>query len=98
MIYKRPESIEISSQTYADRYGSEQQAKQHFFNIGAGAWSHPCWTNVALPAQTEAFAKIQAPFIAHDLVNDSTLPIAPPTASIVRMSWNIFRKQPCWRS
>jgi SAM-dependent methyltransferase len=75
MIYKRPESVEISESYYRALYGTELLAKQRLYNIGAGAWSHPCWTNIDLPAQTEAFAKIQAPCIHHDLIKQPVLPI-----------------------
>lgn len=80
MVYKRPASIEITSQIYSERYGDEKTARSRLFNIGAGAWQHPGWTNIDLPAQTEAFARIQAPFIAHNLVEEAALPIADQSA------------------
>lgn len=75
MIYKRPLSIVIPVDQYLIEYGNEDAAKNRFFNIGSGTWSHPCWSNLDLPAQTPEFAAIQAPCIHHDLVNQSDLPI-----------------------
>lgn len=86
MIYQRPDSVEISLEDYIRRYGSEEKARQRLYNIGAGSWSHSCWTNLDLPAQTEAYAKIQAPCIHHDLVSESALPIATGTADAVYCS------------
>jgi len=79
MIYKRPSSINITVNEYVKKFGSVEKAKNHFFNIGAGSWFHPCWTNIDLPAQSPEFASIQAPCIHHDLVKDSRLPIMSDT-------------------
>lgn len=86
MIYKRPDSIEISINDYLTLYGTELDAKRRLYNIGAGAWSHACWTNIDLPAQTEAFAAIQAPCIHHDLIKQSVLPIPEATVDAVYCS------------
>lgn len=75
MIYNRPHSIEIPIDQYITEFGSEKEEKLRFFNIGSGTWSHSCWSNIDLPAQTPAFAKIQSPCIHHDLVTQSELPI-----------------------
>ena len=74
-IYQRPHSIEVSESDYLNTYSSTEEAKSRLFNIGSGSWSHPCWTNVDLPPQSEAFAAIQAPCIHHDLVAESALPL-----------------------
>jgi len=75
MIYKRPYSVKVSENDYLSFFGSLENAKRSNYNIGAGVWSHPFWTNLDLPPQSEAFAAIQAPFIKIDLVNDKSLPI-----------------------
>lgn len=75
MVYHRPSSLTTSEADYVERYGSVEEARRHLYNVGAGAWSHPCWSNIDLPAQSEAFANIQAPFIAHDLVSEERLPL-----------------------
>jgi hypothetical protein len=80
VIYKRPKSIVVPVDQYISEYGSEDAAKMRFFNIGSGTWTHPCWSNLDLPAQTPEFAAIQAPCIHHDLVNQSELPIATNSA------------------
>lgn len=79
MIYSRPHSIQIPIDHYINEYANQDAAKACLYNIGAGTWVHPCWSNLDLPAQTPAFAAIQAPFIPHDLVNQTELPI--PTQS-----------------
>ena len=75
MIYNRPTSIEVKKDEYIKSFGSVENAKQKFYNIGAGTWEHPCWNNIDLPAQTPEFAAIQAPCINHDLVKNEKLPI-----------------------
>ena len=78
-IYNRPESVEIPLESYLAVYGSEEAARARLFNVGAGVWSHPCWTNLDLPPQSEAFARIQSPCVFHDLVAQRELPIASAT-------------------
>lgn len=75
IIYNRPDSVLIDIEQYINKYGSVDQSKSKFFNIGAGTWEHPCWTNLDLPAQTTEYARIQAPCVHHDLVNNPKLPI-----------------------
>ena len=75
MVYNRPSSISVPTDSYLERYGKIEIAKNNFYNLGAGTWEHPCWTNIDLPAQTPEFAAIQAPGIHHDFVKDDTLPI-----------------------
>ena len=86
MIYKRHHSIETSHQDYEEYFGSLSSAKLQCFNIGAGTWQHEAWTNVDLPPQSEAFAKIQAPCIYHNLVENEDLPIVPRSAELIYTS------------
>lgn len=79
MVYNRPISVEISDAEYLAIYGTAAKAKQRLYNIGAGTWSHAYWTNIDLPAQTEAFAAMQAPCIHHDLIAQSDFPISTET-------------------
>lgn len=79
-IYQRPHSVEVTTDDYLMQYGSQGAATHRLFNIGSGSWSHPCWTNVDLPAQTAAFAAIQAPCLHHDLVASAALPFATGSA------------------
>ena len=75
MVYNRPSSISVSTDAYLKSYGAIEEAKNNFYNLGAGTWEHPCWTNIDLPPQTPEFAAIQAPSIHHDFVKNDTLPI-----------------------
>lgn len=79
-IYIRSHSIEVSPKDYLKLYRSKNEAKKRLFNLGAGVWTHPFWTNVDLPPQTEAFAAIQSPCIHHDFVADTKLPF--PSGSV----------------
>ena len=75
MIYNRPTSIQVKKDEYLKAFKSIEDAKEKFYNIGAGTWEHPCWSNIDLPAQTPEFAAIQAPCINHDLVKNKKLPL-----------------------
>jgi len=86
MIYKRHHSIETGNADYETGFGSLAAAKRQCFNIGAGTWQHDAWTNIDLPAQSEAFAKIQAPCIHHNLVEDEKLPIPANSAALLYTS------------
>jgi hypothetical protein len=84
-IYLR-ESIKLTEETYAKRFGGARIAKKKCINIGAGNWEHSCWTNIDLPAQTEAFKKIQSPCIYHNIVEDPEIPFEDNTLSLVYTS------------
>src|SRR6187455_2352519 len=86
MIYKRHHSIEVTHQSYVDHFGSLDAAKKRCFNIGAGSWQHDGWTNIDLPPQSEEFAKIQAPCIYHNLVENEDLPIEAGSAELIYTS------------
>jgi SAM-dependent methyltransferase len=73
-------------QDYEREFGSVWDAKRRCFNIGAGTWQHDAWTNIDLPAQSEAFASIQAPCIPHNLVENEELPIEKSSAQLVYTS------------
>lgn len=85
-IYKRTDSIKISLARYLEHFGTLEQARKSCFNVGAGTWQHDAWTNIDLPAQSEEFARIQAPCIHHNLVQDPKLPIKPETAELIYTS------------
>tara|TARA_B100001250_G_C19756598_1_gene770402 strand:- start:508 stop:1332 length:825 start_codon:yes stop_codon:yes gene_type:complete len=74
-MYNRPSSIEISTEEYLKVFGTKKESKNSFYNLGAGQWEHPCWTNIDLPPQKPEFAAIQSPCIHHDFVKETKLPI-----------------------
>jgi SAM-dependent methyltransferase len=80
-IYSRPESVEVTPATYKELFGSDEAARERLFNVGAGQWTHPGWTNLDLPPQSEAYAKIQSPCVFHDLVAQKELPIPSDKAA-----------------
>jgi SAM-dependent methyltransferase len=85
-IYNRPESVEVGPEAYRELFGSDEAARARLFNIGAGQWTHPGWTNLDLPPQSEAYARIQSPCVFHDLVAERELPIPSDTAAALYCS------------
>jgi predicted SAM-dependent methyltransferase len=81
-IYQRPHSVQVPDASYLERYGSAAHARQRLFNVGAGSWFHPLWTNIDLPPQTPEFAAIQAPCLKHDLVANDRLPLESSGADL----------------
>lgn len=86
MIYKRHHSIDLPIEKYEQHFGSIAEARKRCFNIGAGTWQHDAWSNIDLPAQSEEFAKIQAPCIHHNLVENKELPIQAGSAELIYTS------------
>jgi hypothetical protein len=95
MIYNRPESIITTTDDYVREFGSEEEARRRLFNIGSGTWSHECWSNLDLPAQSPEFAAIQAPCIPHDLVSQSSLPIPSDSVQVFYCS-HVVEHLPYW--
>jgi hypothetical protein len=85
-IYNRQQSMNIDLEKYKSYFGSLQKSREKCFNIGAGAWNHEAWTNIDLAPQSEEFEKIQAPCIAHNIVENPELPIPHNTASLIYTS------------
>lgn len=67
----------------------QQSLKERlFFNIGAGSFEHPMWTNIDYA--TEHYKNVQkSPFIHYDLMAKKPLPIENNTAEIVYSSHTI---------
>lgn len=69
-------------------YPAESIEKKRFYNIGAGSFSHPCWTNI--DHASKHYEKIQKHgFIEYDLMQMQQMPIADNTAEIVYSSHTI---------
>lgn len=66
-------------------YTTNQLADKAFFNIGAGSFSHPCWTNVDFASEHYQRHQ-QANFIHYDLTALEPLPINNNSAEIIYSS------------
>jgi SAM-dependent methyltransferase len=72
---------------YRELFGVEAVENRRFYNIGAGAFSHPAWTNI--DKSSDWYADAQVDIIDHDLMGSEPLPIASGTAEIVYTSHTI---------
>ena len=71
-----------------DKYPKESLEKKRFYNIGAGSFYHPYWTNIDYA--TNHYDKVQRnPFIHYDLMALEPLPIEDNTAEIIYSSHTI---------
>lgn len=72
---------------YLRLYGKESTQERRFYNVGAGSFSHPCWTN--LDYISDWYAGVQKSIVHYDLMADSPLPIPPGTAEIIYTSHTV---------
>ncbi len=69
-------------------FPEESLQKKRFYNVGAGEFYHPYWTNVDYA--TEHYSESQtAPFLQYDLMALEPLPVATDSAEIVYSSHTI---------
>lgn len=69
-------------------YSNQAKTQRHFYNIGAGSFYHPYWTNIDY--HSKHYSAIQkTPFINHDLTEKKPLPIADETAELIYCSHTI---------
>lgn len=71
-------------ETYVRLFGAGAVRERRFYNVGAGAFRHPCWTNI--DHASDWYAAAQAPFVEHDLMGPAPLPIATASAEIIYSS------------
>ncbi len=66
-------------------YTPSEIEEKRFYNLGAGSFSHPYWTNIDKKSEWyKGYAKV--PFIEYDLFSLQPLPIAAKSASIIYCS------------
>ncbi len=68
-------------------YGAADHTERPYYNVGAGSFFHPCWTNIDFVS--DWYAGMQKNIIAHDLMSLSPLPIAAASAKIIYTSHTI---------
>lgn len=76
-------------QPYHDLYPEESIINKRFYNIGAGKFRHPFWTNIDLKNEWYATAQKDSTFINYDLFSLKKLPIPDNYAEIVYSSHTI---------
>lgn len=72
---------------YVDIFGSDAVRDRRFYNIGAGGFRHPAWTNIDRPS--DWYAEMQSGILAYDLTGNEPLPIDTGTAEILYTSHTI---------
>ncbi|MFO7559260.1 MAG: methyltransferase domain-containing protein [Desulfobacterales bacterium] len=75
---------------YSSMYSKDSVKKKNFYNIGAGGFSHPCWTNVDYDSQwykSNRSKTLQG--IQYDLFSLDPLPIESESAEIVYSSHSV---------
>lgn len=71
-----------------DKYPPPSLVKRRFYNIGAGSFRHPYWTNIDYA--TEHYDKVQSsPFLNYNLMELKPLPIEDNVAELVYSSHTI---------
>lgn len=68
-------------------YPSESIKNKRFYNVGAGSFFHPYWTNIDFVS--DWYAKVQNNVVHHDLMKLEPLPILADTAEVIYTSHTI---------
>jgi SAM-dependent methyltransferase len=72
-----------------DEFSEESLKRKRFFNIGAGRFRHPYWTNVDFATDHYADAQVGSRFLQYDLMALRPLPIEDGVAELVYSSHTI---------
>lgn len=72
---------------YLKHHGPDPVADRRFYNVGAGSFYHPCWTN--LDYVSEWYEGVQKGVVHHDLMSEDPLPIPSASAEIIYTSHTI---------
>lgn len=72
---------------YVRYFGREAVEQRRFYNVGAGSFRHPCWTNI--DHASAWYSAEQSRFLEHDLMFGTALPIPDGAAEIIYSSHTI---------
>lgn len=72
---------------YYDIFPEQSLHEKHFYNIGAGSFQHPYWTNIDFA--TKHYSNIQNDFIDYNLMEMKPFPIEDNIAEIIYSSHTI---------
>ena len=88
--YLRTLNTSTDESTYREIYPLESIEEKRFYNIGAGDFSHPCWTNIDGGSKYyKELYKIKDTGIYHDLFDHLPLPIEDNSAEVIYTSHTI---------
>jgi predicted SAM-dependent methyltransferase len=80
----------VDESDYHEIYSPESIEQRRFYNIGAGSFSHPCWTNVDGDSKYyEELYKSTYTGIIHDLFDQTPMPVENNVAEIIFTSHTI---------
>jgi SAM-dependent methyltransferase len=82
----RKKTMSDSKVSY-DGFPKQSLSERRFYNIGAGSFQHPYWTNIDFA--NEHYSKVQKDFINYNLMEMKPLPIEDNVAEIVYSSHTI---------
>lgn len=83
-IVAKNEALDVNAYS---RFKKQSINERLFFNVGAGSFSHPYWTNIDY--QSPAYKEMQGNFIEHNLMNFEALPIESDTAECIYSSHTV---------
>ncbi len=86
-VRRAPKSNDIAD--YIDLFGADLVRERRFYNIGAGSFRHPAWTNVDHSSEWYRDAQTGQGFLEWDLMDSSPLPVDDGTAEIVYSSHTV---------
>lgn len=72
---------------YERIYSEDSVQNRRFYNVGAGSFYHPCWTN--LDYVSDWYKGVQKNVVPYDLLKDEPLPVEPGTAEIIYTSHTV---------
>jgi SAM-dependent methyltransferase len=72
---------------YIRLYQTESVTNRQFYNVGAGSFFHPCWTN--LDYVSDWYKDVQKNVVPFNLLEDGALPIDNGTAEIIYTSHTV---------
>jgi len=72
---------------YRRLYPKSAVDERRFYNVGAGSFSHPCWTNIDFIS--DWYGSVQKNVVHHDLMSGEPLPISDASAEVIYTSHTI---------
>lgn len=73
--------------TYANSYAAELLQAKPFYNVGAGSFWHPYWTNIDYVS--DWYKDVQKDVLHYDLMSNDPLPIKTESAEVIYTSHTI---------
>src|SRR5262245_44329092 len=88
--FRRKKEYAENRALYARLYPADSLERKKFYNIGAGGFRHPYWTNVDIPSDhyDQLFANGRRD-IPHDLLLKQPIPVADSDAELIYSSHTI---------